>query len=58
VILIKIIRFIFVFLLFSIGMSIIRELGNPFLIFLWALAMGYYALWEFGLLKKKGKPKK
>lgn len=52
-ILLKAIRFIFVFFLFSIGMSFIRELRNPLLIFLWALVMIYYALWEFELLKKK-----
>ena len=57
-ILIKVIRFIFVFFLFSIGMTIIKETRITLLMFLWALAMGYYALWEFGLLKRKNKHKK
>ena len=56
-ILIKVIRFIFVFFLLSIGMSVIRDTRIPLLVFFWALVMGYYALWEFGLLKKKGKSK-
>ncbi|MBA7565773.1 hypothetical protein ES695_14910 [Candidatus Atribacteria bacterium 1244-E10-H5-B2] len=54
---VKVIRFIFVFFLFSFGMSVIRDMRIPILIFLWALVMGYYALWEFGLLKKKDKHK-
>jgi len=53
--LIKVIRFIIVFFLFSIGMTLIRESGISLLFYLWILVMGYYALWEFGLLKKKGK---
>ena len=36
-------------------MTIIREAKIPYLVYLWILAGGYYALWEFGLLKKKGK---
>ena len=56
-ILLKAIRFIFIFSVFSFGMSIIKETRITLLVFLWALAMGYYALWEFGLLKKKDKHK-
>ena len=56
-ILIKVIRFIFVFFLFSIGMAIIREMRIPVLVYLWILAGGYYVLWEFGFLKKKDKHK-
>jgi len=55
-ILLKAIRFIFVFFVFSIGMTIIRETRISILVYLWILVGGYYALWEFGLLKKKGKP--
>ncbi len=55
-ILIKVIRFIFVFFLFSLVMTIIREARIPYLIYVWFLVGGYYVLWEFGLLKKKGKP--
>ncbi len=56
-ILIKVIRFIFVFFLFSIGMSIIRDTRISILVYLWILVGGYYALWEFGFLKKKDKHK-
>jgi len=56
-ILIKVIRFIFVFFLFSIGMTIIRETRISILVYLWILIGCYYALWEFGLLKKKDKHK-
>jgi len=38
-------------------MSIIRETRIPVLVFLWSVAGCYYALWEFGLLKKKNKKK-
>ena len=56
-ILVKVMRFIFVFFLFSIGMTIIKETRISILIYLWILVGGYYALWEFGLLKKKDKHK-
>ena len=55
-ILLKAVRFIFVFFVFSLIMTIIREMRIPYLVYVWFLAGGYYALWEFGLLKKKGKP--
>lgn len=56
-ILIKVIRFIFVFFLFSLVMAIIREMRISILIYLWILVGCYYALWEFGFLKKKDKHK-
>ena len=56
-ILVKVMRFIFVFFLFSIGMTIIKETRISILVYLWILVGGYYALWEFGLLKKKDKHK-
>lgn len=52
-ILIKVIRFIFVFFIFSIVLTIIRESNFRFLTIFWFGIVGYYALWEFGLLKKK-----
>ena len=55
-ILLKAVRFIFVFFVFSIGMTIIRETGISILVYLWILVGGYYILWEFGFLRKKGKP--
>ena len=56
-ILIKVIRFIFVFFLFSIGMTIIRETRISILVYLWIIIGCYYAIWEFGFLKKKDKHK-
>jgi len=56
-ILLKVIRFIFVFFLLSFVMTIIRETKIPLLIYLWVVVIGCYALWEFGLLKKKDKSK-
>jgi len=38
-------------------MTIIRETKIPLLIYLWVVVIGCYALWEFGLLKKKDKSK-
>ena len=54
-ILTKVMRFIFVFFVFSIVLAVIRDLRIPILVYLWVLVIGYYALWEFGFLQKKGK---
>jgi hypothetical protein len=38
-------------------MAVIRDTRIPILVYLWIIIVGYYALWEFGLLKKKDKHK-